>query len=239
MLKECFISLLLCMMTCSANAVSLPYLTTMQRNSNQSPQLLCLSGRIVSGEISEDSSDNVKVTLKLSLDIKNVGSKPALIFNREPIIIEAKIIASPSDTAENEYLFLLQTLPSIARSPEWEELQKRLNKPSPPPDVIRELAPSETWTLETTDWFYINKKTNLDPNSKSWDAIRQASPVWLQVTLQMWSRDIEPNVDRDKLRFSKMLRRRWQQVGELQLESLISEPIPLDFSSFTLSDSAR
>lgn len=36
-----------------------------------------------------------------------------------------------------------------------------------------------------------------------------------------------------------MLQRRWQQVGELQLEHLKSEPMPLDFSSFTLGNTAR
>jgi hypothetical protein len=162
-----------------------------------------------------------------------------LILKREPVIVEDKIIAIPSDATADKYLFRLQTLPSIARSSEWEELQRRIDKPMPPPDVIQELAPDETWTLETTEWFYINKKTNLDPNSMSWSTIRQASPVCLQVTLQIWSGDIEPNVDREKLKFSRMLQRRWQPVGELQLESLTSEPMPLDFSSLTWSDTAR
>jgi hypothetical protein len=211
----------------------------MQSPSNQKPRLLYLSGRVVEGEITDAGRNDVRITLKLSLDIKNVGSKPALILNREPVIVEDKIIASPADTTEDRHLFLLQTFPSIARNTEWEELQKRIDKPSPPPDLIRELAPDETLTLEVERWFHISKESNLDPNSKAWDIIRQTSPAWLQVTLQIWSGDIEPNVDRSKLKFSKMLKRRWAQVGELQLEGLTSEPMPLYFSSFTLNNAVH
>lgn len=238
MLKKCCISLF-CLLSCTISAISLPSLTSMPNNSNQKTRLLYLSGRVVEGEITDDGANNVKVTLKLKLDIKNVGSKPALLLKREPVVVEDKIIADPADAREDKYLFLSQTFPSIARNVEWEELQRRINKPIPPPDLIRELAPEETLTLEVERWFYVSKKTNLDPQSKSWDMIRQASPAWLQVTLQVWSGDIEPNVDRSKLKFSRMLKRRWAQVGELQLEGLTSEPMPLYFSSFALNNAAR
>lgn len=205
----------------------------MQRTPRKSLSLLSLSGRIVEGKITDDEANNVKVELKLILEIRNIGSKPALIFRREPVVVDRIIFATSSAVKSSKYLYRGLSLPSIARNQEWEEIQKRINKASPPSDLIRELVPNETWMLETTDWFYISKSANLDPDSKSWSSIRQASPVLLQLTLAMWSADIEPNVDRGALKFSKMLQRRWRELGILQLENLVSEKMILDFSALT------
>jgi len=101
------------------------------------------------------------------------------------------------------------------------------------------IAPGESLPYETNATLYIEKAGSFDKTSQSWDTIRQASPVWLQVTLETWAVNIEPRVDPKNLEFGKMLRRRWQQVGELQLEHLTSEPMLLDFSSFTLNNTAR
>jgi hypothetical protein len=51
----------------------------------------------------------------------------------------------------------------------------------------------------------------------------------------LWSGDIETNKDRSRLRFSKMLKRRWRKFGDLQLEDLTSVPIPIDFAHFANS----
>jgi len=199
------------------------------------PSRISLTGTVVNGEITDDGSGSVKLTLRLRLDLKNVSSEPVLILRRELEMVERKIIADPSDAAGNKYLFKLEGYPSIDRSPEWEELRKRVKKPSAPSDVIRTLIPNETWTMETTDWFFINKRTNIDLDSKPWKAIREASPVWLQVTVELWPKNIEPRPERQERNFGKMLQHRWQKFGDLQLESLTSEPIPLDFSSFAVS----
>jgi hypothetical protein len=214
---------------CASNMIS------MSHSSNQNPRFLTLRGRIIEGGIIDDGSDSVKVTMKLNIEIKNTGSKPALILEQEPLIVDRTIVATPSDATKDTYLFRLQSLPSNGRSPEWEELQKHVDKRVPPSDLIRKLAPNETWTFELTEWFYIGKETNIDPNSKPWSVVRQASRMSQQITLQLWSRDIESNADRKQLRFSKMLQSRWQKFGELQLENLTSEPIPIDFSAFTVN----
>jgi hypothetical protein len=215
---------------CSSN------ITAMRHVSNQSPSSLTVIARVVDGEITDDGSENVKVTMKLRIEITNTGPKPALILEKEPLIVDRRIVAIPSDATKDTYLFRFQSLPSIGRSPEWEELQNNINKPVPPPDLISKLAPNETWKVEFTEWFYIGKETNIDPNSKPWSVVRQASRVWHQITIQMWSRDIETNADRKKLRFSKMLQSRWRKYGDLQLENLTSKPIPLDFAAFTVQD---
>jgi hypothetical protein len=207
----------------------------MRHVSAKTQRPLSLNGRVVEGEITDDGPDSVKVKLSFTLELTNTGSKPVLILRREPVIVEEKIIAAPSDAEEDKYLFSLKTYPSISKAPEWEQLRKRINKPSPPSDAILELAPNETLTLETDDWFFISKKRNIDPSSKPWDAIRQVSPVWLQVTLEMWAINIEPGVDLNNPELGKILQQRWRRFGKLQIDPLTSEPMLLDLSSLAAS----
>ena len=54
------------------------------RHSKTTPPLLSLRVRIIAGEITDDGSESVKVTMKISIEIKNERSKPALILEREP-----------------------------------------------------------------------------------------------------------------------------------------------------------
>jgi len=42
---------------------------------------------------------------------------------------------------------------------------------------------------------YVEKAGSFDRVSQKWETIRQASPAWLQVTLEMWPVNIEPRVD--------------------------------------------
>lgn len=196
---------------------------------------ISIYGTVLNGEITDDGSDSVKLTLSLKLNFKNAGSEPVLLLKHDFEMVEHEITASRSDAAGAKYLFRLVGYPSIDRGPEWGELRKSVNKRAPPTDVIRILAPNETWSLETTTWFYIGKETNIDRDSKPWKTIREASPVWLQVTFELWPKNIEPRPERGERDFGKMLQHRWRRVGELQLENLTSDPMPLDFSSFKVN----
>lgn len=200
---------------------------------------LCLRGRVVKVELMREDKHSIVFDVKLRLEFINTGDMPIIILQRE-FWLEAKRLArSAEDARANKYLYLSSQLPSVSTSPEWKELRRHLNQPSPPPDLTRVLAPGESLPYETNATLYIEKAGSFDKTSQSWDTIKQASPVWLQVTLEMWAVNIEPRVDPQNLEFGKMLQRRWQQVGKLQLESLTSEPMPLDFSSLTLSNTAR
>lgn len=201
--------------------------TKVQDKEDQKETMLCLSGRVIKGEIIDDGSDLIRVKLSLGLDIKNLGPQPALLLRREPVVIERTINSASSHEADKS-LYSLVTLPSIENS--WKNLQERFDRPAPPLDAIRVLAPGETWMIVKDEWFTVSKKGNED--SKPWNTVREASPLSLQLRLQMWSRDIEPYSELDKLKFSRKLQHRWRGVGNLRLEDLTSDWITLDLSSF-------
>lgn len=203
-------------------------------HAQSAPTDLQVKGTILSGEITEQESGDIKLTLNLSLDFTNSGKQPVLLIKRKPGIVEEKIIADASAAAQ-KCLFKQETYPSIDRSKEWQFLKTSVDTPSPSSDAIKTLAPNETWTLVTSDWFYIAANGNDYDSNKSWDVIRATSPLWVQVTFETWPKNIEQGPERDERQFGIRLRNRWKSFGDLLLGSVTSEPIPLNISSFSLS----
>jgi hypothetical protein len=200
---------------------------------------IVLSGKVLDGEIVDEGTESVKLSLRLRLDFRNVSPESVLILKRDLEVVKRNIIAHHADAADQDYLFRFEAYPSIDRSPEWDQLRKKVKYPLPQSDVVRILSPNEVWSWETTDWFMIGKRTNIDRNSKPWAAIQQASPVWLKVTLELWPKNIEPDPGREELSLGKLLQHSWQPFGELQLGHVTSDPILLDFSSLTTSVASR
>jgi hypothetical protein len=170
----------------------------------------------------------------LDLECTNKSDKPVIILRREFWLGAKTLARSPEDATLNRFLFASSHWPSVSTSPEWVELRRRLDQPSPPQDLLGLFASGETLPYETRVSLSIEKAGNFDKTSEKWDTIKQASPVWLQVTFEMWPINIEPTLDPDNPVFGKMLQRRWQQYGELQVERLTSEPIKLDLATVTL-----
>jgi hypothetical protein len=61
------------------------------------------------------------------------------------------------------------------------------------------------------------------------EGISAGSRVWLKIFLELWPDNIEPsNSDEQSKPYGEGLRRKWQGSGDLQLEPILSSPIPLD-----------
>lgn len=198
------------------------------------PTDLQVKGRILSGEIAEQESGDIKLTLNMSLDFTNSGKQPVLLLTRKPGIVEEKIIADAFAAAQ-KYLFKQETYPSIDTSKEWQLLKASVDTASPSSDAIKTLAPNETWTLTTSDWFYIAANRNINDSNKSWAVISATSPLWVRLTFETWPKNIEQGPERDRCQLGNRLRNRWKSFGDLQLGNVTSEPIPLNISSFSLS----
>lgn len=202
-------------------------------------RLLCLRGRVADVKLARENNHSIVFDVKLNLEFTNTSDKPVIIFQREFWLGAKTLARSPEDSAAHKYLYVSGQWPSVSTSPEWGELRQRLDQPNPPQDLTRVLAPGESLPYEASVTLYIEKVGSFDKTSQRWDTIKQASPVWLQVTLEMWPVNIEPHVDPENPGFGKMLQRRWQQYGRLQIDQLTSEPMQLDLATLTLSNTAR
>jgi hypothetical protein len=214
-------------------AVSAPRTAQARQGQAVGRKALTLTGRVVESKLTDDGSGSMELSLKLSLQLTNNVTRPVLLLRREPWTLERKIVAYPADAEGDAYLYWQSSYPSNGRSPETAKVRRRLDEPSPPPDLIRELAPGETMTFEIEDGANFDKKPHSTWHDKPWDEIRQSALVWFQVRLEMWEINVEtPDASRD-FTFGRALRRRWQRFGDLRLQPLTSEPMPLDLSSLT------
>lgn len=191
---------------------------------------LCLRGEVLKVELAREDVHSIVFDVKLKLEFVNTGNKPIILLLRPFWLGATSLARSPEDAAAYKYVYSSGHWPSVSTAPEWSELRQRLDQPSPPADLTRIIAPGESFPYEAGATLYIEKAGSLDRTSQRWDVIRQTSPLWLQVTLEMWPVNVEPRADPDRPEFGKKLQRRWQQFGALQLDRLTSEPMPLDFS---------
>lgn len=191
---------------------------------------LRLTGRATGIEVADAGDDYVRVQISLNLTIRNAGERPVLMYSRDPLVVERRILASPSDVTERRDLFHLATYPSIGRNRTWETIQAKLDASEPPSDLIRRLDPGDSFTWTYVDWFNVRTTNHPGVRDLLRERDRPSPPVWLQVTIEMWPKDIELNENRDSLKFSRAAQRRWTKAGDLELDDLESELIRLDFT---------
>lgn len=188
---------------------------------------LCLRGKVVDVKLVHENKHSIVFDVKLNLEFSNYSRTPIIILQQEFWLGATSLARSPEDATAYKYIYISGHWPSVSTSPEWKALRQRLNQPNPPQALTLVLGEGKSMSYETSTKLYIEKAGSFDKTKQSWEIIKQASPVWLQVTLEMWPVNLEPSVDINSPAFGKMLQRRWRQHGVLQLERLTSEPMPL------------
>ena len=201
--------------------------TTMKTKNEMTP--LRVQGQVVKVELSREDARSIVFNLRLRLELVNAGDRPIILL-RHPIWLGALTLArSEEDARAYKYFYQSSAWPSVSGGPEWKALRQRLDQQNPPAELTRAVNPGTAFQYETDTVLYIEKQGNFDKTSQPWDAIRLASPVWLQVSLEIWPVNVEPKVDPNNLEFGRMLQQRWCQFGHLQIERVTSEPIQLNF----------
>lgn len=201
--------------------------TTKKTKKEMTP--LRVQGQVVKVELSREDSHSIVFNLRLRLKVVNAGDRPIILL-RHPIWLGALTLArSQEDARAYKYIYQSSAWPSVSGGPEWKALRQRLDQESPPAELTQAVSPGSAFQYETDTVLYVEKRGNFDKTSQSWDAIRLASPVWLQVSLEIWPVNVEPKVDPNNLEFGRMLQQRWRQFGQLQIERVTSEPIQLKF----------
>lgn len=200
---------------------------------------LILEGQVTKLEKDGEDSDSIGFRASILLTFKNVGTKPVIIYRHNLWLGAISLSRTIDDAHANRFLLDKSAWPSIWGRNSRSNLYKALDQPSPPTDFTLVISPGQSWEYQTVATINIDQKDVPDGRSYTWDEIRNSSPVWLQVTLEMWPVNAEPKVDPDNPEFGMTLRRRWKRSGELWLNSLTSEPMLLDFSTFSWNNTAR
>jgi hypothetical protein len=183
-------------------------------------------------EISHGSSfATVKVSVKL--EFLNISVKPLLLLlEKSPICVEAIITKTANPEEGDNILYDQYRGASINFSPEWKKLREALNQSKPPTDLIKIVKPGESWINDNYIIFRPSlklEKYTIDLPAVSWNLLLQSSPAWLRLKCELWPFNVEPDPRSSENRFGHELQQRWHQYGILQLDTITSEPIAIDF----------
>jgi hypothetical protein len=210
-----------------------------QKNANEGFVLL---GKVQ--EIKSVSSDPNYVDLEIAVDIEfiNKGATPVILLKPQKEL-EAEIFwpgATSLSLAKflaeregcNSAIWVQEHWPSVSTALEFREIVKRLDLPSPPPDLTLILQPKESWVWKTTTFLKFYAKTMssvFSGHDLPWDVIGKiCTPLWMRLEYDVWSL----NLQRADKGLKKRLQERWKGVGLLNIEpSLKTEPIELNLSN--------
>jgi len=183
------------------------------------------------------------VTATLRLEFVNAGRGPViLLISRSPICAGTTLTRSARPALGDNILFDEYRGPSVSTSPDWEVFRTNLDQPKPPVGLFQIIKPGESWA---TDSFVVLRppikieRYRVDRPPISWQMLKESSPVWLRLKCDMWPLNVEHQPTPEKTRFGHELQKRWQDVGELELNSLESEPVELDLRQRGQADSPK
>jgi len=203
-----------------------------QNTSGPASKVLTLRGRVESVQVKEIDRTSALIDIKLKLELANIGTKPIILLQREPLIPGGALARKPEDFEAGNLLAGDAGWPSNDISSEWTTLRSNLDKPSPPADETRLLMPGESRPVDTSVRLVVPTdpgKYTSSRKKESLATIQQLSPVWLRVVCEVWPWNVEPlNSERSQLKFGHKLQERWKDAGLLWLDEIYSEPIMLD-----------
>ena len=227
------------MLSAISIAFALPAASVSSQNtSGQMSKELALRGRAESVRVKEIDQSSALIDIKLKMELVNVGDRPIILLQREPVFPGGALARKPEDFTTGNLLVADAGWPSNYVSPEWATLRSNLDKPRPPSGETRILMPGESWPLETSVRLVVPtdpSKYTSSRKKESLATIQQLSPVWLRVVCEVWPWNVEPlDADRNQLRFGHKLQERWKDAGLLWLDEVYSEPIMLDVRAATV-----
>lgn len=210
---------------------------------------LRVSGEALSASVEEHEKNYVRLFVKIRFRFFNASDRPLILFDREPSSNMIALSFSAEDAAADRFAYSSYHLPSVYRAPgtQWERVLRDLDSKTPPAGLTRTLPPGGSWVWEKDYWWTMSKQGDSRDlyngrKDKGWEELRQASPLWLTLYLQMWPTHVEPRrtgISDGVAKLGKKLHRRWRAFGDLWLDGVGSEPIRLEVKDVPAQAQAR
>lgn len=195
------------------------------------PTVLKLQAHVVEFRLLEEDRNMIRFGLKLRLTFVNGGSESVILLKQNFGVGAEMLARSCEDAKEGKYLYTSTHWPSVSRALEWANWRRQIDTRIPSPSLLSVLGPGNSLSVDVQTAINIEKGGNFDRTNKTWDEIKRSATIWLQVEIQTWPTNLEPNHDPENLELGQSLRKRWMSYGKLYLERLRSEPIQLQFPS--------
>lgn len=207
-------------------------------NSSSTLQSLRLVSEVI--EVKENAEftdkDYLAFDVKLRLHFINISSKPIILLlgmydKNEWWIGGNRVARSAEELLAHNFLLNDSYWPSnSSTSQKWIGLRSRLSQKVPPSELTCVIAPDKEFAQVANTFLKFRRIASggdFDKN-QPWTVIKEISPLFLSVTLEMWPINLEPTFPQNDHRLGKKLQKQWRDVGNLQLEYLTSEPIKFE-----------
>lgn len=188
---------------------------------------LRLDGEVVHATVERERQSQVAL-LKVKLKFTNTGERPVILLlgaygakgEKKCWVLTTSASETFTEALDGKPFYSGSTGPANSKSfPFWKELRRQLNSAQPPSPVTQTIKPLETFSKEIETVVVIQDDERILPGSR----------LWLRVLVELWPDNIEPaGSNTDNKPYGESLRRKWQASGDLQLEPILSSPIPFD-----------
>jgi hypothetical protein len=185
---------------------------------------LTLTGRVTDVKLLEENPQSIAFEIQLELTLRNQSSATAIFYRDELSVLGPELFTQTKD-GQAELLHEQFTPSSTDRSPVWNDLRRRLNVPTPPSNLTLTLAGGQSLELnrKVVVRFYKNKYS-----LATWQEIRTRSPLFLRITLEVFPNNLDTD-SKPGNTFGETLQTKWRRFGQLVVEPVRSEPIPIKF----------
>jgi hypothetical protein len=219
-----------------------------QPDQGQDKEVLILRGEVLDARFEPipETEGYFKILIRFKLEFVNTGKLPALIVTDGLPFFRRQVITLNSGSLDKEIILNDEPgVSSLSDEAGWRSLRTRLDKPSPPKDLVTVIAPGGKWESENSTVVrgtvklgkkHYAKPFQAYPTSLDW--FTTISPVYIRFQVEFWSALTEKRPDQRSMPFGHKLRKRWKSYGDLQLGSVLSEPIRLDLPGVDGSGSA-
>ncbi|MBI1764149.1 MAG: hypothetical protein HYR56_22205 [Acidobacteria bacterium] len=199
---------------------------------------LKLAGEVV--EVKENmeftDKDYLAFDVKLRLHFINISSKPIILLlgmydKNEWWIGGNRVARSADELVARNFLLNDSYWPSnSSTSQKWIGLRSRLSQKVPPSELTRVIAPNKEFAQVAYTFLKFRRiaSSNDFDKNQPWTVIKEISPLFLSVTLEIWPINLETTFPQHDYRLGKKLQKQWRDVGDLQLDYLASEPIKFE-----------
>jgi len=213
-------------------------ITALSQSDCSEKNLYKFKSKIIANDF--DTSDtSILIKTKMEFQITNISNKNLIFWNR--VLLSSpddgkivKLILSRNENFKmDEIIKTYNWYPSNIYAKEWDDLRATLDVDSPIKEKTLILKPNESLVFSYILSFNMSKKQLLPLKLTYYEKENHSFKVWIKLQYASWSPNIEPKGEHRAINlvFGKMLQKRWKSFGHLMLESLDSEPIPLDLGS--------
>jgi len=190
-------------------------------------EALELIGTVKSIKKVAEGNQSVQINVELYFTLKNTSSNDILLYRSN--FDEINLLIFKRDGEPTGHLVYRVGGKKSRNSEERVRIRNGLDCESPPAELIALLRHGEELNFgKKVGLVFFKSRVSSSPN-ETWDSIVKSAPTWLTIEVETIP-DLTDGLMAESGSLTKELQKRWLKHGVLWVDTIVSRPIPIDFS---------